>query len=80
MKAEYAEKIEEIIGHMKCPKNFKCAESGFKNLCKARDFGLERHLECLEADPQECRFSLSHGRIYFCQCPLRVYLSKKLMM
>jgi hypothetical protein len=32
-------KIEEILDGMICPKNFKCAGSGFENLCKARDIG-----------------------------------------
>ena len=70
--------IEEIMAGMSCPKNFSCAESGFEILCKARDFGLDSYLECLESNSQNCSFALSFGAIYFCQCPLRVYLGKKL--
>ena len=51
MKEEHRKKIKEIIGDMKCPKNFICVEAGFTNLCKAKDFGLERYLECLEEYP-----------------------------
>lgn len=77
MKEEDRKKIKDIIGEMKCAKNFKCADSGFQKLCKARDFGLEDYLECLEANPLECKFALPFGETHFCQCPLRVYLSKK---
>jgi hypothetical protein len=78
MDQDCKKRIEEIIGEIKCPKDFRCAQSGFENLCKARDFGLDDYLECLEDNPIYCQFSLSFGDGYFCQCPLRVYLSKKL--
>ena len=78
MKDDDRKRIEEMTGNIKCPKNFKCVESGFENLCKAKDFGLDDYLECLEEDPQKCKFALSFGNGYFCQCPLRVYLAKKL--
>jgi hypothetical protein len=51
MKAEVSKKIEEIMAGMKCPKDFRCAESGFERLCKAEDIGLENHLLCLEDNP-----------------------------
>jgi len=51
MKEEHRKKIKEIIGEMKCPKNFTCAEAGFKNLCKAKDSGWTDYLECLEKFP-----------------------------
>ena len=41
MKEEDREKIEEIIGRLSCPKNFKCAASGFEDLCKAKDIGID---------------------------------------
>ncbi len=78
MKEEYRKKIEELIGQMQCPKDFKCAESGFENLCKARDLGLESYLECLEDNPSRCLFAQSFGNKYYCRCPLRVYLAKQL--
>jgi hypothetical protein len=70
--------IEEIIGKMACPKGFRCAESGFENLCKARDFGVESYLDCLDVQKSICRFALPFADIYLCQCPLRVFLAKKL--
>jgi len=35
MKEEDRRKIEKIISQPNCQKNFKCAASGFENLCKA---------------------------------------------
>lgn len=70
--------IEEIIGEMKCPKYLKCYKLGFKNLCKAQDIGIDTFLECLEENPQDCKFSLSFGFGYFCKCPLRIYIIKEL--
>jgi len=78
MKEEDRKKIEEIVDGMQCPKDFICVESGFERMCQAKDFGLESYLECLDDNPQGCPFSLSFGEGHFCQCPLRVYLSKKL--
>ena len=78
MKDEDRKRIEEIMGGMRCPKDFKCVNSGFEEMCKARDFGLEKFLDCLEADPGECSFALPFGHSHFCQCPLRVYIFKKL--
>ncbi len=78
MKEEDRKKIEEIMAGMQCPKDFQCAESGFERLCKAKDYGLESYLECLEENPYNCPFSLSFGYDHFCKCPLRVYLSKEL--
>lgn len=76
--ADISKRMEEIKSEMECPKNFKCYEMSFENLCKAKDIGLKTYLECLEEKPQECKFSMSFGYSYFCQCPLRVYISKKL--
>jgi hypothetical protein len=70
--------LKEIMGGLDCPKDFICYESGFKTLCKAQDIGLDTFLECLEERPGDCTFSLFARSTYFCQCPLRVYIFKKL--
>ncbi|MHC4110246.1 MAG: hypothetical protein ACYSUY_04175 [Planctomycetota bacterium] len=75
---EYRQLIEEIMPGMQCSKKFKCAESGFDNLCKARDFWDENYLECLESYPHSCEYALPVANGYLCQCPLRIYLRKKL--
>lgn len=41
MEQDYKKEIEEIIGQIQCPKDFKCYKSGFQVLCKARDMGIE---------------------------------------
>jgi hypothetical protein len=79
MNQEYEKRLEEIIGVLECPKDFKCYKSGFEVLCQARDIGSESFLECLEEDPEGCKFSFAFfGYAHLCQCPLRVYIAKKL--
>jgi hypothetical protein len=69
----------EIIGSLNCPKDFECYRSGFETLCKAEDVVLDSYLHCLEKDPVECKFSvILFGDRYYCECPLRIYISKKL--
>jgi hypothetical protein len=77
MKKEYKKDVEEIIGKIRCPKDFKCYKSGFNILCRARDIGIESFVECLEKKPDKCNFSLPFGLMHLCECPIRVYLAKK---
>lgn len=78
MDKDSKKQIEKIIGGIECPKDFKCYNSGFKNLCRAKDIGIESFLECLEKKPLECKFAFPFGLSYLCQCPLRIYISKNL--
>jgi hypothetical protein len=87
VKDEDKEKIEEIMGGMTCPSNFKCAEKGFEHVCKTREAGLSgrKQLFCEDYTNQKvCKFADSfRGKNaqpygYFCTCPLRLYLSEKL--
>jgi hypothetical protein len=75
---DHEKKLKELIGDLVCPKDFKCCTEGLENLCKARDVGLETVVECLEEDPYVCPFSMSLGGMYYCKCPVRVYITKKL--
>lgn len=70
--------IEQIIGQMRCPKDFECYKSGFEILCSAKDIGLETFVECLEEEAKKCSLSASFGFGSLCQCPLRIYICKKL--
>lgn len=72
------QEINEIKKRMQCSKGFLCAKSGFSNLCRAKDVGLDHHLLCLEYAPSLCDFALLSDRKYFCTCPLRVFLTKNL--
>lgn len=81
MTVEDRNKIQEIIEGMQCPKNFKCAENGFESLCKAKDFGDEDSLHCLEDASNSCPFAhlWDYGfQMRFCRCQLRVYIAKHL--
>jgi hypothetical protein len=74
----YEKEIEEIIGGMKCPKDFICYKSGFEVLCRAEDVGIGTLVVCLEENPRKCKFSLPRLPLYICKCPLRIYIAKKL--
>jgi hypothetical protein len=74
----YQKEIEKIIGQFNCPKDLICYKSGFEVLCKAQDIGVESFLICLEEDPRKCKFSLPLERGDICECPLRIYIAKKL--
>lgn len=78
MEQAVKKEIEEIIGNLNCPKDFKCYISGFKDLCKAKAVRGENHLLCLEEEPTSCTFSVLVGNTYYCQCPLRMYITLKL--
>ena len=79
MKEDDKRKIAEIKADMKCRKNFGCEDSGFLGICKARDAGIEKFLDCLDEDNRVgCLFSLPFGDGYLCSCPLRVYIGKNL--
>jgi hypothetical protein len=71
-------RIREIIDGMQCPKDFRCAASGFEALCMARDRGLDSFLVCLEDSGEFCSFRVRYGDAYYCSCPLRVYLARQL--
>jgi hypothetical protein len=77
MERSVQEHIEEMISGLQCPKEFSCYTSGLKNLCPAKDIGLESFVACLVTDPMGCRFSIQFGGIFFCQCSLRVFIAKK---
>ena len=78
MLEKYKTEIEKIIGEINCTKGFKCYESGFKILCKAKDIGLDSFLECLEREPNACQFSFPFALTNLCKCPLRVYIANKM--
>ena len=71
------QQIAEVMGDLSCAKGFRCAETGFRELCEAEDIGLENHLKCLAPNASRCQFSVMYDReTFFCCCPLRVFLAK----
>ena len=69
--------IREIMKTMDCQKGFSCHKTGFRNVCKAKSFGVESVIECLEDDPRNCDFAHPYGHLYFCRCPLRNYIEER---
>ena len=79
MKQHQKEELLDILCGLHCDKDFVCYTSGQIKLCKAEDVGFESYLVCLQEHPEECKFSVKvFGDKHFCQCPLRVYLAKKM--
>ena len=84
MDEKIREAIEELTERTQCPNNFRCAESGFEVLCKTWRVGPAGYLKCLECaerledETLHCKFALPFVYGYFCQCPLRACLCKKL--
>jgi len=76
--SDLAGTVAGIMGDMKCPKGFSCAQSSFERLCRARDIGMATHLECLEATPAACTFAVPYEHGHLCECPLRGYVFRKL--
>jgi len=77
---KYSREIEKIMADSECPMDFACYRSGFENVCKAQDAGLDGFAYCLEdaGDAQRCQFSLSFGYRYLCKCRLRIYAARNL--
>ncbi len=78
MKQEIGKEIREIIGKMECSKYFRCTAFGLKKLCKAKYIGKKKQLVCLESDAIDCEFSIDSVTEYFCSCPLRILIARKL--
>lgn len=76
--AEQKVQIEEIANGLNCPKDLKCADSGFDTLCKAMDLGFDSVLECMAGDEEICKFRVRLGEFNCCTCPLRSYIAKNL--
>ena len=78
MNQDLKKEIRNLIGNLECLLDFECLKSGVEKACKAKDVGLKEYLECLEDDASHCSFLVSYGSVYFCSCPLRVHVCKKL--
>jgi hypothetical protein len=75
MEQAYVQRIEQLIRD--CPEGSKCHNREVRNLCKARDLGMELFVECLEENPFECVCSVSFGDSWYCSCPPRVHIAKE---
>jgi hypothetical protein len=77
MELEIEKGLNEIIGDIRCPKDFKCYKSGLEALCKAKDVGLQSCIVCDEEYPPKCCYSWDVGSEFYCTCPARIYIAKK---
>jgi hypothetical protein len=72
------ESVERILDGKRCPKGVRCADSSLEQLCRAKDIGLDRFLECLETE-EGCTFSFRMWRSpLLCRCPVRMHLYRRL--
>jgi hypothetical protein len=78
MEKDLEKELKELGSDVECPKDFKCYKQGLQNLCKAKDDGIQ--LQCIEDEEEasRCAFSVPYGDVFFCICPLRVHICKKL--
>jgi hypothetical protein len=80
MEQELEKDVKEIMGGLTCPKDFECYRQRFSNPCKAGDVGPGGIIKCLEKRAYECSFATLYTGVFYCTCPLRVYIAKKLKM
>lgn len=71
-------KIEKITSNIKCRKDFECYKSGFEKLTKVKNFEGANLFQCLGQNAYQCEYSFPFGDAYFCKCPLRSYIARKL--
>ncbi|MFO7967702.1 MAG: hypothetical protein R6U44_08905 [Archaeoglobaceae archaeon] len=80
---EFENEIEKIMENIDCPRDFECYKANFENLCVSKDFlGIENYVECgcdsCPHSPANCKFGFDFGMSYFCKCPLRVFVAKRM--
>lgn len=72
--------ILKIAGSMKCSKGFVCYKSNFNQLCKVRNIGEGKVIECSPVNQGPCVYRFSFMGKIFCKCPLRYYIARNLDM
>jgi hypothetical protein len=71
-------RLEDLARTVKCSKDFECLRSRFAKLCPAQDIGLQNNLLCFAGSTFYCDYCMALGAGQFCQCPIRIYIGKKL--
>ena len=80
---EKAKKLRKMLVEVPCARNHRCADTGFRDLCRAEDVdGSGKVLTCLEPLGASCGYQVEvgHGqdRGTLCNCPVRIYLQVEL--
>ena len=61
---------------MKCSKGFICCTSGFEDLCKVKNVGEGKIVECSPENQGPCTYRFTFTGKIFCKCPLRHYIAR----
>ena len=72
---ESIKEIEEIMGRIDCPFDFRCYKSRFEELCGSPMIDSGKLVGCRHEDAEACPFSVSFGSDLLCACPLRLYIA-----
>ena len=67
---------EEIMGLMDCPNDFPCYKKKLRPLCNTKDIAKKDYV-LVSHTGHWCTFLMVVGEIYYCRCPLCVYLTRK---
>ena len=61
---------------MDCSNGYQCYEKKLRPLCNTKDIGQKDYV-LVSHTGHWCKFLMVVGEIYYCRCPLCVYLTKK---
>ena len=70
-------RIAALVGEVNCEKDFLCLEPEHSDYCSARDTGLKSYLQCNHTNGWACGFSIRYASVFFCKCPLCLYLTRE---
>ena len=70
MNDQFDKRLETLRRITGCTKDFKCLDDP-AYCCKAKKLIMSDFLECKEENPEECKFAVRYGMIYFCKCPIK---------
>ena len=64
------------MGLMDCSNGYPCYKKKLRPLCNTKDIGKKDYV-LVSHTGHWCKFLMVVGEIYYCRCPLCVYLTKK---
>ena len=73
---EHVEQIEQITKSMKCSKDFECYKSNFETLCKIKNIGDGKVIECSPENRAACEYRFTFMGKDLCKCELRHYIAR----
>ena len=73
---DHIEEIEQITASMKCSKDFECYRSGLQKLCKIKNIGDGKVIECSPENRGPCEHRFTFMGKDLCKCELRHYIAR----